>query len=70
MDLFDLWYDDLMKGDQPYIRQFENYIGILADTIRRPATSVGYAITSMWLRQTEKCTLAIFMCWMSINWEI
>lgn len=30
MDLFDLWYDDLMKGDQPYIRQFENYIGILA----------------------------------------
>lgn len=28
-DLFDLWYQDLMKGKQPYIRQFENYISIL-----------------------------------------
>ncbi|MBS5065022.1 MAG: anaerobic sulfatase maturase [Hungatella hathewayi] len=28
-DLFDLWYDDLLKGEQPYIRQFENYIAIL-----------------------------------------
>lgn len=29
IDLFDLWYDDLRKGQQPYIRQFENYIAIL-----------------------------------------
>lgn len=29
MDLFDLWYEDYRKGDAPYIRQFENYIGIL-----------------------------------------
>lgn len=28
-ELFDLWYDDLLKGEQPYIRQFENYIAIL-----------------------------------------
>lgn len=28
-DLFDLWYDDLKKGKQPYIRQFENYLAIL-----------------------------------------
>lgn len=28
-DLFDLWYDDLQKGEQPYIRQFENYISML-----------------------------------------
>lgn len=28
-DLFDLWYEDLMQGKQPYIRSFENYIGIL-----------------------------------------
>lgn len=28
--LFDLWYKDYKKGKQPYIRQFENYIGILA----------------------------------------
>lgn len=27
--LFELWYEDLLKGRQPYIRQFENYIGIL-----------------------------------------
>lgn len=30
IDLFDLWYVDLQQGRQPYIRQFENYIGILA----------------------------------------
>lgn len=29
VDLFDLWYLDLQKGEQPYIRQFENYVGIL-----------------------------------------
>ncbi len=28
-ELFDLWHDDLLKGQQPYIRQFENYIAIL-----------------------------------------
>lgn len=28
-DLFDLWYEDWKKGRQPYIRQFENYAGIL-----------------------------------------
>lgn len=27
--LFELWYQDWKKGRQPYIRQFENYIGIL-----------------------------------------
>lgn len=27
--LFDLWYADYQKGVQPYIRRFENYIGIL-----------------------------------------
>ena len=28
-ELFNLWYEDWKKGSQPYIRQFENYIGIL-----------------------------------------
>lgn len=28
-DLFELWDIDLRKGKQPYIRQFENWIGIL-----------------------------------------
>lgn len=27
--LFDLWYEDWKKGQQPNIRQFENYVGIL-----------------------------------------
>lgn len=27
--LFDLWYMDLKKGQQPFIRQFENYVAIL-----------------------------------------
>jgi uncharacterized protein len=27
--LFDLWYLDFWKGEQPYIRQFENYISLL-----------------------------------------
>lgn len=29
VELFELWYLDLQKGQQPYIRQFENYVGIL-----------------------------------------
>lgn len=29
IDLFELWYRDLQQGKQPFIRQFENYIGIL-----------------------------------------
>lgn len=29
IELFDLWYTDLLLGKQPYIRQFENYIAVL-----------------------------------------
>ncbi len=29
IQLFNLWYRDLQEGEQPYIRQFENYISIL-----------------------------------------
>lgn len=29
VNLFDLWYLDFWKGEQPYIRQFENYISLL-----------------------------------------
>lgn len=29
IELFELWYADLLEGKQPYIRQFENYIAIL-----------------------------------------
>lgn len=26
VELFNMWYEDLQKGEQPYIRQFENYV--------------------------------------------
>lgn len=29
IELFDLWYEDLSQGKQPYIRCFENYIAML-----------------------------------------
>lgn len=29
-ELFRLWYADLRRGKQPYIRQFENYVGLAA----------------------------------------
>lgn len=29
IDLFELWHQDYQGGEQPYIRQFENYISIL-----------------------------------------
>ena len=29
IDLFDLWYADWLRGDQPFIRQFDNYAAIL-----------------------------------------
>lgn len=29
IDLFELWEIDVKRGEQPYIRQFENYVGIL-----------------------------------------
>ena len=28
-DTFDLWYRDVKRGAQPFIRQFENYVGML-----------------------------------------
>lgn len=30
IDLFQMWYQDARRGRAPYIRQFENYIGLLA----------------------------------------
>lgn len=29
-ELFDLWEKDLQNGEQPYIRQFDNYVGLAA----------------------------------------
>ena len=30
MELFDRWYNDVKRGEQPYIRQFENVVGVLS----------------------------------------
>lgn len=36
VDLFDLWFDDFKRGEQPFIRQFENYaalaVGYMAES--------------------------------------
>ena len=68
--LFYLWYKDWKRGRQPYIRQFENYIGILMGYRRRPATSAVSATYKMPWKQTAVCIPATSMYWMSINWEI
>ncbi len=33
IDLFDLWYADLLQDRQPYIRQFENFVALAAGRI-------------------------------------
>ncbi len=42
VELFDLWYSDLSKNQQPYIRQFENYVmiqmGYLAESCEQRGT--------------------------------
>ncbi len=42
IDLFDLWYADLLDNKQPFIRQFENYVGLV----------IGYAAESCDMRGT------------------
>ena len=29
IDLFDCWYEDFLQGQAPYIRQFDNYLGMI-----------------------------------------
>lgn len=48
-DLFALWYHDLQNGNQPYIRQFENYVGLAAGYMaeacdQRGCCGVQYAV--------------------------
>ncbi len=46
--LFHLWYKDWKRGKQPYIRQFENYIGILLKYEPESCEQRGYAGFRMW----------------------
>ncbi len=47
--LFDLWYEDVRKGRQPYIRQFDNYVALAAGYIpeacdQRGTCGIQYAV--------------------------
>lgn len=42
IDLFDLWFLDLQKGEQPFIRTFENYISILMGYIPESCEQRGF----------------------------
>lgn len=40
--LFELWFKDWQKGEQPYIRQFDNYIGILKGYLPEACEQCGF----------------------------
>lgn len=40
--LFNLWYEDLKKGKQPYIRDFENYMNVLRGNPPEACSMMGY----------------------------
>lgn len=40
--LFHLWYEDVLKGHAPYIRQFENYIGLAAGYLAEACDQRGH----------------------------
>lgn len=42
IQLFELWHRDLQRGEQPYIRQFENYVGILLGRRPKACDMVGH----------------------------
>ncbi len=42
MDLFDLYYEDVKKGHYQYIRQFENYVGILMGALPEACDQRGH----------------------------
>ena len=41
IELFGLWYDDAKQGKQPYIRQFENWLGILLGYVPEACDQIG-----------------------------
>lgn len=61
--LFRLWYKDLRKGRQPFIRTFENYVPWLPAIRPKPANSAASAGSSMWWKLTEAFIPVIFICW-------
>jgi len=44
MNLFDLWYADLMHGEYVYIRYFENIVGILKNMPPESCSMTGHCI--------------------------
>ncbi len=42
IDLFEMWYDDFVKGEQPYIREFDNYLNILRGYLPEACSMIGH----------------------------
>lgn len=67
IELFELWDLDLRQGKQPYIRQFENYVGFYWDSSRNRASSGASAASRISWRRTAACIRVTFMCSTSIG---
>ena len=61
IQLFNLWYEDWEKNEQPYIRQFDNYIAIYLDINQNPVNSVEHVGFRMLSKQMEACFRVTFI---------
>ena len=59
-NLFELWYHDLQSASQPYIRQFENYVGLAAGYMQNLVSKGDAAEYSMQWKQMEAYIRVIF----------
>ena len=59
IQLFDMWYKDWKRGKAPYIRQFENYIGILMGYPPESCEQRGICSMQMCIRDSFWITFAI-----------
>ena len=67
IDLFFLWSRDLKNGKQPYIRQFENWIGLSAGYLAESCDQRGVCGIQ---NVVEAYIPATFICWTKTGWEI
>lgn len=51
--LFDKWYEDYLRGSVPYIRQFENYIGILLGYVPESCEQMGYCTARQLIAEAD-----------------
>ena len=70
IELFELWDLDLRQGKQPYIRQFENYVGILLGQFPESCEQRGVCSFQNIVEADAACIRVTFMCSTSIGSEI